>query len=1235
MSRTLVKKTIARAKQRRADQDNGNPPDDKLPPGHMRLYSFYTPSLEAGPYAIEAKQTVTATGSPDLHIWNYLGNSTTPATTIQRQKFEVAAPQFTIDPKTINTCYPPQGHADEGRILPHIVFNDPHMPWLRRAGITYHFLKQPFNPPSATPAAGPAPTPDANPHSMVPWMAVVVFSPDELLVSQTEATAIGLDKIQLASQNVYTSTKLPANGAFSMTVKDYLGKLQNNRIYYEAADTSEISSSPEVTSVIFPTKLLLQQIFGDKTQPHVLQGHRLLAHVRHINTIGFPDAGVEEEGYFSVVVSSRTGEVQNNVPTTQIVHLVSLEHYDSTLNLPHSPFLKLADTDRVGMVSLYSWTYTCIPEAVSFVDMMTNLAQAKQPLRPPDAVLTALQTNAAKQPTLALQKASAMLHDRLQQSYTISRWRTPSGEQSAAFTRGPLVASPTPGVPASNFDTWPVLSMTGKDYQIFDTATGIMDLTYSSAWSFGRVAAISDSPFNAALLRFRSLVSRKATSTTRMLTNGIATRHQVLSETARALSKASEIKAGTFSGPVARATPPSTMVVAAPLTDPKIQPVFKHALHNVIDNMTSTTDGEQIYSDYSLDTAANSDWELIHAWLSDTLYLKNIPDPSHINAAPVTDHQPPLPNAPPTDGQPQLPNAPPEALRFFYIDHSWLDAFIDGALSCANHLEPKYDSTRMRIKDAYNFYLSKPIHGLEKKVPPVPRYGFIIRSSAVKATPDLKITVFCWAWDATTSTFSPDIDEKTRRNPVVQLTKMDDSTILCLLDCLPEEIFEIRIAQPPHQQRFAMGDAIVEVGGKLQAELQVRMLYTSSDTTGTKEDGTWPFLTMPADEASYFKPETRMIQPEAIVNSIERALLTTTKYPGLYTDKITNSCILGIELNDACYTLIIKGDKPTRTKDFETWVRELWTGPDPALPHNSITKAVLSKSFVAPPPAEKVKAAPKPAGSTKIQPPAVPAAPLLHSSTTIPQPSPPKSVIARPLAASGAPSLIQPQFRLIVHVDYRPPPPTPLMMDGSPIYAPMDYLPTKSAILYDLILAVRRKFPNSNTVQRLSQLDIELPISDGTDSADIHKQIREPLLPQGGYKGPGVRMASNIRFVPTQTSGTDKEGKPVLVITLIPRSGRKDATILVQNDGRTDEASVRLAQCPIAPIKNPNMRVTVAKKAGGGTEPGKLGVCKLVLRETYTLPNGETRVVQTDGNLDPDGGSAFPPCVALKSPVST
>jgi hypothetical protein len=352
-----------------------------------------------------------------------------------------------------------------------------------------------------------------------------------------------------------------------------------------------------------------------------------MAHVRHINTDGFPDAGVEEEGYYSVVVSSRTGQVTKLTPTPQAVHLVSLEHYDSTLNDSESPFDALGDQQRIGLVSLHSWIYTCIPEAVSFMDTMENLATNMQPLRPPKPVLDAiLNTSSEKSHSTASQRAVAqILHDRLSNSYTICRWRTATGEETVAFNRGPLVATPTLDVPGKPPQDWPPISMAGKDYQIFDKDVGLMDLTYSSAWSLGKLVAISDSPFNAALLRFRSLVWQKSSSKTRMLVNNISTASEVLAGVSSAISDASAIQPNTYTGTVSRLNPSSNDPVAPPLSHPEVAPLFAKALRQAVDVATSAKDGETLYSDFDLESAANSDWELIHGWISDCLYLGKIP----------------------------------------------------------------------------------------------------------------------------------------------------------------------------------------------------------------------------------------------------------------------------------------------------------------------------------------------------------------------------------------------------------------------------------------------------------------------------------------------------------------------------------------------------------------------------------------------------------------------------------
>jgi hypothetical protein len=100
---------------------------------------------------------------------------------------------------------------------------------------------------------------------MVPWMAVVVFDPEELLVQPAEAGTTGLDGITFGGVASYNSQKLPANGTFPMAIGDYLTKIPTHRIYYDAgystaAETKELNdlkSSTEMTSIIFPKKKLL------------------------------------------------------------------------------------------------------------------------------------------------------------------------------------------------------------------------------------------------------------------------------------------------------------------------------------------------------------------------------------------------------------------------------------------------------------------------------------------------------------------------------------------------------------------------------------------------------------------------------------------------------------------------------------------------------------------------------------------------------------------------------------------------------------------------------------------------------------------------------------------------------------------------------------------------------------------------------------------------------------------
>jgi hypothetical protein len=158
------------------------------------------------------------------------------------------------------------------------------------------------------------PQPHADGHNFMPWMGLLVFKPADLIVDGPSANTLGLTADGIGA---YDATKLPANGAYQMTVGQYLTNI-NSRVCYEAGhqiphagndpaksldDTADeeykkLKKSSEVMKVIFPTKNQIKTVLGgsDSVDLAPLKAQRLLSHVRHLNTIGFPDAGVEDEG---------------------------------------------------------------------------------------------------------------------------------------------------------------------------------------------------------------------------------------------------------------------------------------------------------------------------------------------------------------------------------------------------------------------------------------------------------------------------------------------------------------------------------------------------------------------------------------------------------------------------------------------------------------------------------------------------------------------------------------------------------------------------------------------------------------------------------------------------------------------------------------------------------------------------------------------------------------------------
>ncbi|MCJ1385950.1 hypothetical protein MMC17_009075 [Xylographa soralifera] len=1164
--RSLPLRHMAKAVNRRQVGEEGDP--EALLPDQMRLYSYYKPSLVAGSYTIEAEQNVVANVKKDngsvvtqsLRVTNV--RATPDAKKIALQEFQVVVPRFTLDPALINSYYPPDGHQDEGRILPHLVIDDPHYPWEIDAGVTTNMSGPIDGQPALDPITGePMKDPDTGKdevkyRSIVPWVALMVFDSDDLRLSAGDITNLCIPGAPDASQQ-------NANGIFKMQVSDYFTKLpHSSRVNFEAGVTEVLDEAKEDDSLmdaIFPSKALFRSLFGD------LESHKYLAHVRHINTVGFPDAGVEEEGLYSIVISSRTGRLDVKQPTTQICHLLSMENFDSTLAGAWLNDDTGKGSDRVGLISLFSWTYTVLPpDPVNFVDTMRNLVTSQQMFRADQQALDTLDKAITGSSADSVKtQASKLLATRLRLGYTLARWRTETGEETTAFNRGPLAPQPVRHPPV---DDLPDCSNTSKEYQILDPGTGLMDLSYSSAWQLGKLLAISDTVFSAALMRFRSIVYSKGSNQTRSEINGVVPASSLIAKAQTAMASIQSKSIGNTGDP-SRFMPLPHRTVAPSVKDSKVFPIFRANIMKEV--IAQSNAGDTTFNEFNENLPNNNDWVIIHNWLSDKLFLGDIPPQFLV---------------------PEPSFIPQEGLRYFYIDDFWLDCLIDGALSVANHLDHEDDHVRRDIKNVFNNYLRTVVNDTIK--PQIPCYGFILRSKLVETLPDLRITV----------TWKTDDPDDHKREDVCRWTKYDKQTIVCLLDRQPQELEAITLAQPPHQQRFSLGYGIVASEELL--EVHLRTLYTKG-APGKEGDPPdkwiWPPLEGPDTATDTTKTwlnwDTRCINTTIMARDVNAALQFNKKDQA-YTDTMPNSCELGLELNDPSYFFKvippqdsdpdvpprdrqIYVNDPTETKKDTKTTSLLRMIPEVASP------PMLAPQFDAPH-ARLVSSAIRfkaPHQATRIQ--------ALPRSL----PPPPRTLVPRVGAAE-----YQSRFDIKVFPDYHLPPTDP-HDDG---YDAFGYCPTNNVYYYDLIFSVRKSAAYSDSSYILREIVIDIPTT-GLDPSGKDPD-KEALLDQN-YDGPGVRMLSNQRFIPflyyTDTS---------LSIRLVPRRAADNANVPINNH-ETDELGFRLAEANIAPVK-PGQMISIQgndpKHPEFKNKNQKRGLAKVTMTEKYFDSQRGMQPVETD-----------------------
>lgn len=862
----------ARAAIAKLDSTQSGDPNDELLPGEQRVLSSYKPRLEAGLYTVRVQQDIKVNDNNKLE------------TKQSFQKFKVIAPQYVLPENLIYSKYPEEGFGAPRTTLPHVTLNDPHFPWDR--------------PPSPSYRA------DEGQKSVTPWLALLVFAPHELDIDKEDLEGGALNAV--IPSDLKRPLKQSPTKAINLPISA-LKQLQNasgiaSPIVHTEFVEDEASAS---TNIILVRPGLFNKLFKtyDKNGQAMAQSnadpdrYKFLAHVRKVCLDG---SAVPSEpgqpGLFSLLVSHRIGPLDVLTPTPMVVHMVSIEGVpEMTWPVPES-------TKYVAMASLYSWTYMCLPGG-SIADEMRHLGDGLGMLRAPDSIITKLDN--APVPEIARMQA------RLQDGYTLTRYRTQTGEVSAAVFRGPLVPTMVPS-PLS-----PVLarqSNSGVDLQIFDAKIGMIDITYSAAWQLGKTLALADQGFCVALSRMRSIVERIALDKAKA--DAIAhlkihkTKGQLLSSLLSTTRKVLDLPQDQFAHPENlhvkhrwQSTAPGTAAIDVSLNSSDVQEGFSVHAATTVNMMAKSVVGqgkdehedEEVYNEFN--KPYSSDWMTILSWILDKMFLHNIPahylivDPSYL---------------------------PPDSLRFFHIDPNWIDALVDGALSIGNHLDSPFDHIRAKIKVAVNRYMKAKIPRLER-VPQIPTFGFFLRSDLVRQLPDMRLNV---DFDAP---LKPDPAD-TSRAPILRQELIDTGIMLCLLDRTPVDkingrLKSVTFTQPPHQQSFVVGQSIdlerLQVGYKY---IPTDLSFKQPDHAICAPDEWAKNPSNPPKKAPIFVwgegNDVRTLILPSLADSVFQTLKNGMK--DMFEETEASSAMLAIHLNSPNYVLNLGSSTiPGQPSDYE------------------------------------------------------------------------------------------------------------------------------------------------------------------------------------------------------------------------------------------------------------------------------------------------------------------------------
>lgn len=471
--------------------------------------------------------------------------------------------------------------------------------------------------------------------------------------------------------------------------------------------------------------------------PKNIEDYKYINHVREVDISNQADLSYEEPGWFSVVVGNRLLSSRDDY-TKYYIHLISLEGVLEKLE-------DAKDSDTISLISLNRYSCTSQKrDGKSFEELVKDIVYKGKKDSSNFLLRKDMNYNRKDVDTKVL--------DKLKEGYTALNFNFLTKEESFSWYRGPFVP-----LKLDRINSQKNFYSSSNAALIYDEENGIFDNSYASAWTLGRLLALSNGSF-----------SQKLFNTKKVIHNGIGRLVDAIQENPELLNNPEKLKKVIFKNSTQKLL---TLIKTGieVQTENQIEEKNSKKELNTQEVLESLFQSDELFEYLKESEFIRSQSEIIE-WFARKKLLYDVP----LNYL--------------------LPNPdylPSESIRFFYMDDNWIDSLISGAFSIGvsikkdievlkklkEYIKPEIIKKAQEIRDEL---LGKALGEYRKEGV----CGLLLNSSIVSGWKGLEVEGFI---------------DKTSVN-IVRMDHLSENILLCIFDDIPKEI---RITEP--QQSLCFG----------------------------------------------------------------------------------------------------------------------------------------------------------------------------------------------------------------------------------------------------------------------------------------------------------------------------------------------------------------------------------------------------------------------------------------------